>query len=201
MRRGGFRQVKRSLFNLTAGLSLLLSLSAVAAWAASYARPLDWHLLGIAHSADLTRVPVKGRTVVFMRPVNLSNASNHGYWDGAWVRSQSGKLTLVAQTVDYDGRLRGVYASPPSLSVDLPGPARTRVVAFSRVPDSRRSTRRLGFAWNVDAQEAFGDGARGPVSVRVRTITSPYGSIVLLGLPLPLLWLHVSSRTRRGTGR
>jgi hypothetical protein len=29
----------------------------------SYARPLDWHLLGIAHTADLTRVNLDRCTV------------------------------------------------------------------------------------------------------------------------------------------
>lgn len=191
--------MKRWLFNLTAALSLLLSLSAAAAWVVSYARPLDWHLLGIAHSADSRRVDHNGRSVVFMMPVNSSNAPGHGYWDAAWVRSQSGRLTLVAQTVDYEVKLRGISASPPSLTVDLSGPARARVVAFSRVPDSRPWARRLGFAWDVDAQQAVNDhdGARGPVSVRVRMIMAPYWSIVLFGLPLPLLWLRVNRRSRR----
>ena len=185
--------MKSWLFHFTAALSLLLSLTAAAAWAVSYARPLDWHLLGIAHSADLTRVDLDRRTVVLMRPVDSSNAPRHGYWDAAWVRSQSGRLTLVAQTVDYDGKLRGVYASPPSLIVEVSGPARARVVAFSRVPDSRPWARRLGFAWDVDAQQAVDDrdGVGGPVDVRVRMIMAPYWSIVLLGLPLPLLWLRV----------
>ncbi|HEY0142936.1 MAG TPA: hypothetical protein VGF48_18690 [Thermoanaerobaculia bacterium] len=189
----------RRLFNLAAAFSLLLSLTAAAAWAMSYAQPLDWHLLGIAHSTDLTRVNLKQRTVVFMRPINLSNVPRHGYWDAAWVQSQSGRLTLVAQAVDYDGRLPGVYASPPSLIVDLSGPARARVVAFSRVPDSRPWARRLGFAWDADAQQAINDGdpLRGPVSVRARMIMSPYWSIVVLGLPLPLLWLRVQRRSLR----
>lgn len=166
--------MKRWLFNLTAAFSLLLSLTAATAWAVSYARPVGWHLLGIAHSADLTRAGHNARAVVIMVPVNRSEASGHGFWDAAWVLSQSGRLTLVAQTIDYDGRLRGVHASPASLIVD----GRARVVASSRVPDSR------GFAWDVDTQEG-----RGPVSVRVRTIRSPYWPIVLLGLLLPLLWV------------
>jgi hypothetical protein len=195
--------MKRWLFNLAAALSLLLSLTATAAWAMSYAQPLDWHLLGIAHSADLTRVNVNRRTAVFMIPVNLSNAPRHGYWDAAWVLSQSGRLTLVAQTIDYDGTVRGVYASPSSLIVDLPGPGRARVVAFSRMPESDSCVHRLGFAWEADAQHALEDGdrLREPVSVRARIIMSPYWSIVLLGLPLPLLWLRVKHRSWRWPGR
>ena len=60
--------MKRWLFNLVAAVSLLLSLTAAAAWAMSYARPLDWHLLGIAHSADLTRVNLDRAYTVSMTP-------------------------------------------------------------------------------------------------------------------------------------
>jgi hypothetical protein len=62
----GPQLMKRWLFNLVAAVSLLLSLTAAAAWAMSYARPPDWHLLGSAHSADLTRVNLDRRTVVSM---------------------------------------------------------------------------------------------------------------------------------------
>jgi hypothetical protein len=196
----GPQLMKRWLFNLVAAVSLLLSLTAAAGWAMSYARPLDWHLLGIAHSADLTRVDPDRRTAVSMTPVNESDVPRHGYWDALWARSQSGRLSLVAQAVDYGGNLRAVYASPPSLTVELPGPARTRVVAFGRTPDSRPWARRLGFAWDADAQQAAdeGDGGSGgSVSVRARMIMLPYWSVVLLGLPLPLLWLRVNRRSRR----
>jgi hypothetical protein len=188
--------MKRWLFNLAAALSLLLSLAAAAAWAMSYARPPGWRLLGIAHSADLARVDLDRRTAVLMMPVNGPNVPRYGYWDALWARSQSGRLSLVAQAADYGGNLRAVYASPPSLIVDLSGPARTRAVAFGRVPNSRPWARRLGFAWDADAQQAV-DEVGGPVSVRARMIMLPYWSIVLLGLPLPLLWLHVNRRSRR----
>lgn len=191
--------MKRWLFNLVAAVSLLLLLAAVAAWAMSYARPLDWHLLGTAHSSDLTRVNLNRRTVVFMTHVNGANVSRHGYWDALWAQSQSGRLSLVAHAVDYGGNLRAVYASPPSLTVELSGPARARAVAFGRMPDSRPWARRLGFAWDADVQQAVDDrdGAGGPASVRARMITLPYWSIVLLGLPLPLLWLRVNRRSRQ----
>jgi len=119
--------MKRWLFNLVAAVSLLLSLTAAAAWAMSYARPLDWHLLGIAHSADLTRVNLDRRTVVFMMPVNGSHVPRYGYWDALWTRSQSGRLSLVAQATDYDGNLRAVYASPPWL-MKSPWTSANRVV-------------------------------------------------------------------------
>ena len=193
--------MKRWLFNLAAALSALLSLTAAAAWAMSYARPHDWRLLGIAHSADLERANLDRRNAVVMVPVNPSNAPPYGFWDGGWVLSQSGRLTLVAQAIDYEGNLRRVDASPPSVIVELPGPARARVVAFDRAPDSPSWARRLGFAWDADAQRAVngGEGGGGPVSVRVRMIMSPYWFIVLLGLPL--LWLRVKPRSRRWGGR
>ena len=191
--------MKRWLFNLVAAVSLLLSLTAAVAWAMSYARPLDWRLLGLAHSADLTRVDLDRSTAVSMMPVDGSNVPRHGYWDALWARSQSGRLSLVAQAADYGGNLRAVYASPPTLIVDLSGPARTRAVAFGRVPKSRPWARRLGFAWDAAAQQAVDDrgGVGGPVSVRARMIMLPYWSIVLLGLPPPLLWLRVNRRSRR----
>ena len=191
--------MKGWLFNFVAAVSLLLSLTAAAVWAMSYARPLDWHLLATAHSADLTRVNLNRRTVVFMIPVNGPNVTRYGYWDAWWARSRFGRLTLVAHNLDYDGNLRSVYASPPSLIVDLPGPARGRAVVFGRMPESRSWARRLGFAWDADAQQAVhnGDGAGGPVSVRAQMITLPHWSIVLLGLPLSLLWLRVNLRATR----
>ncbi len=191
----GPRLMKRRL-NLVAAVSLLLSLTAALAWAMSYARPLDWHLLGMAHSADLTRVDLERSTVASMMPVDKSDAPRYGYWDAVWARSRSGRRSLVAQAADYGGNLHAVYASPPSLIIDLPGPARTRAVAFDRMPDSRPWARRLGFAWDADAQQAV-DSVGRPVSVQVRMIMLPYWSIVLLGLPLPLLWLRIHRRSRR----
>jgi hypothetical protein len=186
--------MKRWLFNFAAALSALLSLTAAASWAMSYARPFDWRLLGIAHSADLSRVKLDRRSIVSMMPVKGSSAPRYGYWDAWWALSQSGRLTLVAHNVDYVGHLHGIYASPPSVIVDLSGPANARAVAFGRMPDSRRWARRLGFAWEADAQQAVDDreAAAGHVSVKARMIMLPYWSIVLFGLPLPLLWLRVN---------
>ena len=63
--------MKRRLFTLVAAASLLLSLAAAAAWAVSYARPCDWRLLGMAHSADLARVDLGRRTAVLITPTRI----------------------------------------------------------------------------------------------------------------------------------
>jgi hypothetical protein len=186
--------MKRWLFNLAAALSLLLSITAAAAWAMSYARPPGWRLIGIAHSADLTRVNRARRTVLFTTAANWSKAPHYGFWDAWWALSQSGRLTLLAQVVDYEGTLRRVYASPPSLIVDLPGQARPQAVVFGRMPDSGPGASWLGFALHSDAQLV--DGVGGPVSARAWMVMLPYWFIVLLGLPMPLLWLGVTRRRR-----
>jgi hypothetical protein len=113
----------------------------------------------------------------------LPQGPHYGFWDAWWALSQSGRLTLLAQVVDYDGTLRRVYSAPPSLTVDLPGEARAQVVVFGRMPDSRTLASRLGFAFHSDA-------VGGPVSARAWMVTLPYWFIVLLGLPLPLLLLR-----------
>jgi hypothetical protein len=186
--------MKRWLLNLAAALSLLLSLAAGSAWAMSYARQPGWHLIGVAHSADLTRVNRGWRTVLFSTAPNWSKASHHGFWDAWWALSQSGRLTLLAQVVDYEGTLRRVYASPPSLIVDPPGQARPLAVVLGRVPDPAPWASWLGFALHSDAQLV--DGISGPVSARAWMLTLPYWFIVLLGLPMPLLWLRVTRRRR-----
>jgi hypothetical protein len=189
--------MKRRLFNLAAALSLLLSLAAAAAWAMTSARPPGWRLIGVAHSADLTRVNRGRRTVLFTTTANWSKAPHHGFWDAWWALSQSGRLTLLAQVIDYDGTLRRVFASPPSLIVDLPGQALSQAVVFGRMPDSGPSASRLGFALHSDAQLVDdGDGVGAPVSARARMVTLPYWFIVMLGLPVPLLWLRVARRGR-----
>ena len=184
--------MKRWLFNLAAALSLLLSLAAAAAWATSYAREPGWRLLGVAHSADLTRVDRGRRTVLFTTAANWSKEPHYGFWDAWWALSRSGRLTLLAQVVDYEGTLRRVYASPPSLIVDLPGRSRPEAVVFGRVPDAGPRAGRLGFALRSDAQPV--DGGSGPVSARAWMVTLPYWFIVLLGLPVPLLWRRVTRR-------
>ena len=193
--------MKRWLFNLAAALSLLLSIAAAAGWAMSHARPPGWRLIGIAHSADLTRVNRGGRTVLFTTTANWSKAPHYGFWDAWWALSQCGRLTLLAQVVDYDGTLRRVYASPPSLIVDLPGQARPQAVVFGRMPSSGPGASRLGFAINSDAQLVDdGDGVGGPVSARAWMVTLPYWFIVVLGLPMPLLWVRATRRRRGAPG-
>ena len=121
-------------------------------------------------------------------------------WATSHARPPAGRLTLLAQVVDYDGTLRRVHASPPSLTVDLPGPARPRAEVFGRTPDSGPGADRLGFALRSDARVVDdGDEVGGPVSVRAWMATVPYWFVVLLGLPLPCLRLRATRR--RGGGR
>ena len=188
------RLMKRWLFNFAAALSLLLSLAAATAWAMSWARPPGWRLIGIAHSADLTRVNGGRRTVLFTTAASWSKDPHYGFWDAWWALSERGRLTLLAQVIDYEGTLRRVHASPPSLVVDLQGQAPLQAVIFSRMPDSGPWARWLGFALHSDAQLVHGVG--GPVDVRAWTVTLPYWFILLLGSPMPLLWLRVARRRR-----
>jgi hypothetical protein len=183
--------MKRLLFTLGAALSLLLSLGAAVGWGMSYAPSPAWHLIGLAHSEDLTRVNDGQRTVLFTTAAHGSTAPHYGFWDAWWVRSQSGRLTVLAQVIDYEGTLGRVFAAPPRLIVDLPGQNRQQVVVFDRVPDSWPWARALGFAWHSDAA-----GVGGPVRARAWMVTLPYWVIVLLGLPLPLRWLRVNRRRR-----
>ena len=129
---------------------------------------------------------------------NWSKAPHYGFWDGWWALSQSGRLTLLAQVIDYEGTLRRILASPPSLIVELQGQARTQAVVFGHMPDTGPWARRLGFAFHSDAQLA-GDGVGGPVSARGWMVTLPYWFLVLLGLPMPLLWLRITQRRARPT--
>jgi hypothetical protein len=130
----------------------------------------------------------RGRAL-FTTTANWSKASHHGFWDAWWALSQSGRLSLLAQVVDYDGTLRRVYASPPSLTVELPGETRPPLVVFARMPDAGPE-RRLGFALHSDA------ALLGGVSVRAWMLTLPYWFIVLVGLPVPLLWRRATRRRR-----
>ena len=186
--------MKRWLFNLAAALSLLLSIAAAAAWAMSHARPSGWRLIGTAHSADLTRVSRGRRSALFTTLADWSKSPHHGFWDAWWARSQSGRLTLLAQVIDYEGTLRRVDASPPSLTIDLPGQARLQAVVFGDMSDPVPRASWPGFAWHSDA--AMVDGVSGPVSARAWMATSPWWFIVLLGVPTPLLWLRVTRRRR-----
>ena len=181
--------MKRWLFNLAAALSLLLSVAGAVAWAMSYARTPGWSLIGTAHSADLTRVNSARGTALFTTTPNWSKASNYGFWDAWWAHSQSGRLTLLAQVIDYDGTLRRVYASPPSLSVEPPGEARAPTQVFGRIPAAGPWGNRLGFAFHSDSQQVGGAG-----NARAWMVTLPYWFIVLLGMPLPLLWLRATRR-------
>ena len=189
--------MKRWLFTLAAALSLLLLLAAAAAWAMSYARPPGWRLIFIAHSADLTPVKRGPSTALFTTTANWPKAAHHGFWDALWALSDSGRLTLLAQAVDYEGTLRRVQASPPSLIVDVADQSRPPAVVFHRVPEAGPWARRLGFALHSDAQVVDnGDARGGSVSARARIVTLPYWFIVLVSLPMPLLWLRVTRRRR-----
>jgi hypothetical protein len=184
----------RWVFNLTAALSLLLSLAAAAAWATSYAQEPVWRLIGTRHSADLVRLNSEPHTLLLTTAENWSTAPHYGFWDAWWARSQSGRLTLLAQVVDYEGTLRRVYASPPSLMVDLPGPARPQAAIFDHMPNTGSWASRLGFALHSDSQLV--DGGDAPASARAWIVMLPYWFIILLGLPMPLLWLRIARHRR-----
>lgn len=191
--------MKRRLYSLTVAFSLLLSLAATLAWAVSHARPSGWHLIATAHSADLTRVDAGGRSALFTTTANWSTTPNHGFWDAWWARSRSGRLSLLAQVIDYEGTLLRVYASPPSLVVDVPGQPRPQALTLDRMREAGPGETWLGFARQSDAGAV--DGASGPVGARAWMVTVPYWIVVLLGLPMPLRWLRAFRRRAVGRAR
>lgn len=189
--------MKRRLFALAAAVSLLLSIATAAAWAMSYARPAGWRLVGTAHSADLVRVTSGRGTALFTTAATPPGASHHGFWDSWWFRSRSGRLTLMAQVIDYDGTLRRVYASPPSLVVELPNGESPPIVLFGRAPGSGPTERWPGFSFHADAQPSGATG--GAVTARGWMVTVPHWFTVLLGWPIPLLWLRHTARSSHAT--
>ena len=189
--------MKRWLVNFAAALSLLLLSAITVAWALSHSRPSGWRLIGSAHSADLTRVNGVRGSVRFTTSGGGTNDSHPGFWDAAWSLSRAGQLTLLTQAIDYEGTLRELIALPPSLVLHLPGDAGVRAVVFGRMPSSGPGTNWLGFALHSDSQRV--DGVSGSVSARAWMVTLPYWFILLLGVPIPLLWLRLPSR--RGDAR
>lgn len=189
--------MKRRLYILTVAFSLLLSLAATLACAMSHARPSGWRLIATAHSADLTPVDAGRGSALFTTMANWSTTPSHGFWDAWWVHSRSGRLSLLAQVIDYEGTLLRVYASPPSLVVDVPGQSRPQALTLDRMREAGSGDTWLGFARQSDAGAV--DGASGPVGARAWMVTVPYWIVVLLGLPMPLRWLR--EFRRRAVGR
>jgi hypothetical protein len=123
--------MKRRLFGVVAALSLLLSIAAAAAWAMSYTGQPRWRLIGTAHSDDLTQVSSEPGTARFTTTPGWSQTTNHGFWDALWTRSERGRLAVLAQAMDYEGTLRRVDATPPSVLVEPPvASARSRTVTL-----------------------------------------------------------------------
>jgi hypothetical protein len=180
--------MKRLLFNLACALSLLLGIVSAAAWAASYSEAPAWRLIATAHSGDLTRLNGEPRAALFTTTPNWSTSPNHGFWDAWWRLSRSGKLTLLAQVIDYEGTLRQVESSPPTLTVDLPDSSSSQAAVFARETNAGNSANLLGFSFRSDAQMA------GQVSLRAWMVTWPYWFIILLAVPLPVLWLRAARR-------
>jgi hypothetical protein len=52
----------------------------------------------------------------------------------------------------------------------------------------------------LHSDEQLVDGVDGPVSARAWVVALPYWFLVLVGLPMPLLWMRVNQRRRTDDG-
>ncbi len=200
--------MRRIVFALLGGASLLLTLAAGAAWAASYARPLPWHEVARHHKA--------GWDVALFEPTddtfdtfgmldhgNPQGIERGGSWRITWISSTSGRLGITRRVVEYPTGSRDL---PP---VEVMNVRHTSYEMFGPVgnlgaqPPGRLE--RWGFHYVDERGIAWVRGRDGtgpvPLVIGVQIFTLPYWPLVLAGLPLPALWLWRNRRSVRRARR
>jgi hypothetical protein len=212
--------MKRTAYHIVCAFSLFLALVAAAGWLLSYLRP-STHLL----KGDMHRTVVFGRTLESTPGGTVSRSQDRSapksYWRSWYFVNRAGRVYLFHQDVNlglagavtvqapnvlrvleshvqFENQARPLVESQQPVRVVLPDPA--QVPQRARDRRARNILVEVGFARDAVAWQAkVAGGTSGSITVTML----PHWLFMLIGLPLPLLWLkrYLRQRYWAGLGR